>query len=265
MKAFHGMTVVMLLAGCVSSPRSEAPAVESREQLIERLNARSAPVQSLWTAGNFELWLVDEGRTEYLNGSLNLLYLRPGRVMLVGSKAGAGRIFEMGVNETHYWFTAYHDVNATWFGRLDAAPRAEVALPARPDAIVSVLGLDPIDPSRQEIQFDESRDSYQLRFGTDRIVWYDRRTLDPKRIEVFDASARLLVEAEVSRPRRIDFLPGASVMSEYRLLFPASGTRMILRLDEPQPRRGSVPSPTTFRFDPMRVRSARVVDLDEKP
>jgi hypothetical protein len=265
MRAYTGLILCLLLAGCAGNPLIETPAVNSREQLIEGVNARSAPIESLWTAGNFELWLVNDGRTEYLNGSLNLLYLRPGRVMLVGSKAGAGRIFEMGVNQTHYWFTAYHDVNTTWFGRLDATPRPDATLQARPDAIVSVLGLDPIDPSQPGLEFDESKEGYRLRFGSERAVWYDRKTLDPKRIEVFDASAQVLVEAEVSKRKRVEFTPGGSVMSEYHLRFPATGSRMILRLNDPQPRRGNVPSPTTFRFDPIRVRSAEVVDLDAKP
>lgn len=265
MKVFAGLLLVLVLAGCSGTARVEPTRIGSREQLVERINAKSASMQSLWTAGNFELWLVRDGETQYLNGSLNLLYLRPDRVMLVGSKAGAGRIFEMGVNETFFWLTAYHDVNKTWFGRHEATPRADVVLPARPDAIVSVLGLEPIDPNDPELVFDDSGDDYRLRFGSSRSVWYDRRTVEPSRIEVYDRDGDVMVEAKVSRPRRVDFAPGALVMSEYDMTFPESGTRIIMRLEDLQTRRGGVPSAVTFRFDPNRVRSAEVVDLDAKP
>lgn len=265
MKALAGMLLSLVLAGCAGVPRVEPVVIDSREQLVVRINAKSASMPSLWTAGNFELWLVRDGQTQYLNGSLNLLYLRPGRVLLVGSKAGAGRIFEMGVNDTHYWFTAYHDVNTTWFGRLAATPLQNITLPARPDAIVSVLGLEPIDPNDPDVAFDDASDDYRLRFGRGRAVWYDRRTLDPTRIEVYDRDGRLVVESKVSRPKRVDSAPGVSVMSEHHMTFPESGSRLILRLDELQTRRGGIPSPATFRFDPMRVRSAEVVDLDAKP
>ena len=95
-----------------------------------------------------------------------------------------------------------------------------------------------------------------------RRVWFDRATLRPVRVDLFDEAGRRLLMAELLRYRPVG-PGGASLATAYRARFYGNGREMIivLRLTEVKPEKR--PNPRIFQYRPPP--GAEVRDLDATP
>lgn len=262
--------LALTLAGCrpEPTPPKDVGPLETFPTLAEKVNARQAKLDSLWAGGRFELWINDGKRRDYLNGDVTILYLAPRRLLLVGSKVAVGRVFDLGLAGDVYWMTVYADIDTLWHGRVDG--RGGATLPIRPDAMLDVIGLEPLDAGRpRAFVYDSDADEYVLKLfaetGPTRIareIRYDRETFEARRVTVFDLDGRPGVVAELSEYERVDGAGDARVPMRYRIAFPKSESRMSLVLDDVRPRRGRVPSDESFWFDPAAATVKTVIDLD---
>jgi hypothetical protein len=127
------------------------------------------------------------------------------------------------------------------------------------------------------MRFNNDADAYMFiwngklpdRWVAVKEVWYDRRTLLPRLVLLFDENGRIVLRAYLSNPRRVkvENLPEDQwpmVATEYRLYFPDSGSTLSLHLtDVALHGPHNVPNDRSFRFDPERTGTSKVIQLDE--
>jgi hypothetical protein len=94
-------------------------------------------------------------------------------------------------------------------------------------------------------------------------VWYDRQTLQPRRVALFDDNGREALRATLG-----DFSPvagaGATVATRYDLLFPESGTTMRLVLRDQALGKNGIPRPGSIHLpDLARPGVKTVVQIDK--
>src|SRR5690606_37187725 len=103
---------------------------------------------SLWARHSFEATVVDgKGKSHFVNGDGVLLYRRPGHMLVVGNKDIAGKIFEIGTTPERYWLTLIPESDTMWWGKYEHVDKlgADAPIPIRPDLVMEVLGIEPID------------------------------------------------------------------------------------------------------------------------
>jgi hypothetical protein len=103
------LVMAAVLGGC--APRNGDPRAaggyfgptDDIYAVIERINANNEQIPTLHARGEFEATLLDRGRRQFVNGEIVALFQRPDRMLLVGRKDIAGRVFELGTNADAYW------------------------------------------------------------------------------------------------------------------------------------------------------------------
>ena len=289
---------IVALAGCRGEPiavvgeEAYLPPTLSLPQLVERVNANNARLPSLVAGGYFEAVLVEEpgGRpTPPINGTLNLLHLKPDRLRLAAKKDLAGNVFELGTDGERFWMhLPLEDLLFTGtFAGVDE--RAAATLPVRPDLILQVLGVNLLPTQLDDfpapvLEYDPDGRTYMVRFvepavlGEPRLkvakqVWYDAprdlsRTPRPLKVILSDDDGRPVLAAYLSDHQRVGDGPDAPlVATQFALFFPETGSKMLLRLDELALTRDArfgpdLPNARSFRFDPDSYRGASVRSLD---
>src|SRR5205823_13228876 len=104
-------------------------------------------------------------------------------------------------------------------------------------------------------------------------VWYDRQTKRPTRVFLFDTDGRIVLSAKLAQHRAVE-VPDVPkdqwpmIATDYQLLFPDSGSRLHIVLDQLKLSRkmsNGMPAPNdaTFRFDPHTAGASKVIQLDE--
>jgi hypothetical protein len=270
--------VLATIAGCrrpAPPPRGYFGPTETMAAVVDRINQNSSAIPTLRAAGSFEADVVDRGKRHFVNGDITLLYRRPGDVRLVGKKDIAGQIFEAASNAEQYWLIVKADTDTMWYGELKNLDRVDPSeLPIRPDVLIEVLGIDQIstnfrEPPAPTMRFNNDEDVYMLNFNValpDRWavrkeVWYDRQTLLPRLVLLFDENGRIVVRAYLARPRAVEGSAGR-VAGEYRIYFPDSGTSIRLDLDDTALTRNNAPNERSFTF-PSNPGVSRQINLDE--
>lgn len=278
----------MLLNGCAArgtpEPRAYFGPTESLDQIIARINTNNQRIPTLGGKGHFEAWIRDGRREQFVNGEVIVLYSSPMSLRLVGTKDIAGQVFEIGSNDEQYWLIVRGDEDTMWWGRHDNAERIDPAtIPVRPDKVIEVLGVQsmPTDLLREPtptLRFNHKDDAYMLTWNelrSDRWVirkeiWYDRRTLWPTMVLIFDDNGRVVLRAYLSnhKPIRIegDSNPGPTVATRYDISFPQTRSQIILDLNtELGLKRGGAPNERSFIFPGERGERAgvsHVIPLD---
>lgn len=283
---FIGITLLALvvLTGCgtrAGDPRQARGYFGPTDDIytvIERINANNEPISTLNARGEFEATLVDQGTGRFVNGQVVLLYRRPDQMLLVGRKDLAGRIFELGTNAQEYWMLQLIDPRAMWWGTYADLDHAMAGrMPLEPYLILEVLGIGTIPTNllaepMPVMRFNNDADAYMFvwhvvrpdRLVAQKEIWYDRSTLLPMLVLLFDSDGRIVLRAYLGNHRevpdafRADGQP-ARMATTYRLFFPDSGSRMTIQLDDLRLMRGDVPSDRHFiRPDPDRFDGAVV-------
>jgi hypothetical protein len=277
---------LILLNGCAARGVSERKGyfgpTEPIDRVIARINANNQRIPTLGAEGSFEAWFYEGNQERFLNGTAVVLYSAPMSLWLVASKDIAGRVFEIGSNSEYYWLTDYKDKDAMWWGRHANAARVDPeTIPIQPDKILEVLAVQTLpadllaEPTPTQ-RFNNSADAYMLLWNerlADRVVvrkeiWYDRATLLPTMVLLFDDDGRIVLRAYLSdhKPLKIDGDPSPPIVAtKYDLFFPPNRSRMILDLSQVGLKRNGAPTEQSFRFpgeQGERAGVSNVIPLD---
>ncbi|MEM6313376.1 MAG: hypothetical protein AAF743_04785 [Planctomycetota bacterium] len=249
--------------------------------VIATLRQRAEALPTLWARGTFEAEFVSADRTDFVNGMLTVLHRKPGDLRVLGDKAGT-RVFDLGLNDDTYWALVKGNTDTYWYGDLANVDEVDrFTLPVRPDQLADVLGIAGFDADLLAepfpvVTFNPDDDVYMITWHERRDdvpggpmvvavreVWYDRTTLLPKFVHVFDRDGRIVVRGDLSAFDEVAGGGGVLLARRYDLFFPETGTTMDLRLETLQLRNGRVPGRATFvPPDPERPGVGNVVDLD---
>jgi hypothetical protein len=250
------------------------------DELLRGLNERRARLPTVWASGSFELWARERetDRVQFVNGSLTVVFRSGGQLRLQGQKVSQ-TIFDTGISANRYWLALFADESVCWHGSIDPAnPVAPTLLPIRPDALLDVIGLEPvsvdlIDPPVPTLRFNPDYDAYMVtwhvpdgdRWVTTREIWFDRATLGIRYVWLFNRDGKVIVRAKLRDELIVEGADHSDALLArgWDLLFVETGSTMNVRLEDVRLSKGRVPNDLSFRFDPMRSGAERVVDLDE--
>jgi hypothetical protein len=193
-----------------------------------------------------------------------------------------GRVFELGSNDDVYWMSLKVGPDAAWWGHYrNLGKPCSQAIQIRPDLVVQVLGVSVIGsdfsaPPVPVMRFNPDADAYMFvwngklpdRWVAVKEVWYDRQTLLPRLVLLFDENGRVVLRAYLAdhQPVKAVELPESQwpkVARNYRLYFPETGSRLVLNLTDVALTSGKAPNDRSFQFNPQRTQTSKVIQLDE--
>jgi hypothetical protein len=255
-------TVLIFLAlpGCcpqiqpTPAEKLNPPNLLTLAQLASTINANNQRIPSLWSTLNYSATIIDNGVSHSVSSDDGvLLYQRPSMFRLVGKKEFVGTVFDIGSNGTEYWLDVVPGTNTLWWGKYADLARfstSRLPIPIRPDLVMEVLGVSTIDMNFNALpvptlRYDNVADAYVLVFNikapdrwlAEKEVWYDRQTLRPRRVILYDPNGRPVLKAELSSDKQVavEDQPQSdwpSVAGDYKLFFPDSGSRMEFSLKD---------------------------------
>ena len=280
-----------LVVGCTDQSRQAQQPKAPQEyggptltmaQVVERLNANNEPIRTLWARLDYDVSIVDEKKQPHkLLGDGVLLYAKPQELRLVGMKVGMGTVFEIGSNARDYWLKVdLPDQRKLWWGRYKNLGKAcAQEMPIPPDLILEVLAVPDLntDLTVQPVptmRFNREEDAYVLiwnvrapdRWLAQREVWYDRQTLQPRRVLLYDANGRVVLRAELGEFRRVEVGGVAEerrpwVATNYRLRFPEQDSSMRIELRDVKLQNRGKPEPGTIQR-PTDTGDLKVIQID---
>lgn len=252
-------------------------------QVIARINSNNKKIPSLWAiVKDFDVWARDPrtGKTDYVNGSGGYLFYRaPADFRLRGNKDVAGLILDVGMNAQQYWLAALSPgPDVMWYGTVGHAVDPAADLPIRPELLsevlgVSIFGENLLAEPYPVMRFNTDRDAYMFLFCqtdggrviTQKEVWYDRETLSPILVILFDSGGRPILRAYLTEHQKISGeanLP--AIAMSYDLLFPETRSRMVLRLAKAEVQHRGAPGDASFRFPGVDiVKTAKNIDAKD--
>jgi hypothetical protein len=199
----------------------------------------------------------------------------------VGKKDVAGQIFELGTTRDEYWMIVRPEADTMWWGSFDQLDQADASLiPIQPDLLAEVLAVANLDTDLTRepapvMRFNNDADAYMLvwivrgqsRWVAQKEVWYDRQTLQPRLVVLFDGDGRIVLRAYLS-----DHMPvadtTATMATKFDLLFPDRQTKLKLTIEAAKLQNNGVPREGSIRFPGPNADNAgvsNVVRVDEKP
>jgi hypothetical protein len=260
----------------------------SMYEVVQKVNANNRKVPTLWASADMDVSIVDDQgkrNNEVLSG--NLLY-RSGRdLFMAANKDPVGRVFELGSNSDVYWMSIIKvGPDTAWWGHYsNLGKECSQPIPIRPDLIQQVLAVSTIAEDFNQLpaptmRFNNDADAYMFvwngklpdRYVAVREVWYDRQTLLPRLVLLFDANGRVVLRAYLDRHRKVKLenVPESEwplVATSYRLYFPDSGSKLSMQMTDVALSHGdgarAVPNDRSFQFNPERTRTSKVIQLDE--
>lgn len=279
--------LLALVVGCKSPSDRRAPYTGPTlrvYEVIDGVNQNNTRVKTIWSRGDFKAWIRDDnGKQHFIDGEMNLLYRKAFDLRLTGKKFGVGDLFDLGSNNDTYWLTVKHDVDTMWWGNYSKTPSAKIEqMPIRPDLLIDVLGIGDLfndlnRPPAPVMRFNNDEDAYMFvwivklpdRWVAQKEVWYDRETLVPRLINLFDENGRVLLRAYLldHEPLATEGLPRnewPKVATRYDMVFPDSQTRLVFKLTDVRSENDKgFPKDVSFRF-PGENSAAKVINLDEQ-
>lgn len=294
-RSFH--RVVLLIAclfaapGCATTPtrttthKGYSGPTEPIAQVISDINTNNGELPTLWARHYFEATIVDDKKqSHFVNGDGALLFRRPQHMLLVGTKPGAGRVFEIGSTPENYWLKIVPEVDTTWWGKYENLGKPCVQkVPIAPDQVFEVLGVSTFNTDLTQLpapvmRFNNDADAYMFvwvarlpdRYAAMKEVWYDRQTKLPKLVILFDENGRVQLRAYLSKhqPVEVPDVPRErwpKVATNYDLYFPETGTKMRFELSDMTLDKNGVPSRKGIVFPgatPEEAGTAKVIQLD---
>jgi hypothetical protein len=281
----------MLSSGCrpaqpsVRKPPYYGP-TKTLSEVVAGINANNQKIPSLWAhmaRNGFDVAFVDDKghQQEYVLSGM-VLYRAPQDVLITAHQDVAGDVLKIGSNDDRYWLIDIKGSDTTWWGRYKylGADCAD-PIPIRPDLLLDVLGVSTINTDLTALpaptmRFNPDEDVYMLiwnarlpdRWIAVREVWYDRATLQPKFVLLFDANGRIVLRAFLSDPKPVQSadLPENEwprIATHYALYFPETKAKLSLTLDDVRISRNNAPNDFTFRFNPAKPGASKVIQLDK--
>ena len=153
-------------------------------------------------------------------------------------------LFEMGSDGKQFWLWEKHE-QVFWWGDFSSAGNLDSAeIPVRPDMVMEILGVRPVDASL-------------LREPTPTMRF-------PQRVLLFDGQGRVAVWARLSDYLRMKMPSGDPdqwpwVAGRYELSFPYSGTTISFELSDVSLSHNGFPNAATYRMpDPETLSQSGV-------
>jgi hypothetical protein len=277
---------VAALAGCKPIDRGAVNAyygpTQTMPEVVRAVNQNNTGVPTLWTDHTFRAWIHDDKKKEhYVDGDGVLLFRKvagSNDELLLQGHSIIGQIFEIGSSsgpDAQYWVAVIPEVATEWWGFYKnlGKPCAK-EIPIHPDLVTQVLGVSEFDtnfmqPPVPQMRFNNDRDVYMFtwsvplgnRWAVQKEVWYERKTLLPTSVLLFDENGRILLRAYLSNHQVIDGSEGKKVATHYDLFFPDTKDRLIFNLKNPKLTFKGVPKAGTIRRRP--IGDVQQVQIDE--
>jgi hypothetical protein len=156
-------------------------------------------------------------------------------------------------------------------------PRCQ-PMPVRPDLILDVLAIGAIDTDLSSepypvLRFDNDDDAYIVdsivrqpsRLIIRKEVWYDRATLLPSKVILYDDNGRAVLIALVGDFDRLGGAAAAPLLpTRYDLFFPDTGSKMQFVLRDEMLTKNGIPHPGSIHLpDLTRSGVKTVVQIDK--
>ena len=270
------LALAPLLTGCSHTHPTPPPAgsyfgpTDSLDELLTKINANNQLLPTLWSRLSYEIVINDPKTdkthtyTDDFGGTLQ--YRAPGELRLRLNKTGLGLVFDLGLNPERYWLVSLApDAEQIWYGQTKRLRPGEPSeLPIAPDSVLQVLAIGSLNADLRALpaptlRFNNDADAYMLTWvapTADRMVilreiWYDRATLHPILVLLFDHDGRAVLRAYLRKHQPLN-LPSVpvppEVATEYDLFFPETRSRMLLHLKDPVLTYKNAPDDRSFRF-----------------
>lgn len=248
--------MALLLAGCCQKkPEAREPwfgETKSIYDVVEQVNANNRLIPTLYADVRIKDLIVTDadGDEDSYSGDGELMYRRPGELAFVGNHPVAGEMFRMGSNADDYWIAIPRAKQAWWGRHRNVGKPCVQPLPIRPDLIVEVLGVSTSDtnllaPSFPVMRFNHDEHAYVFVWHErlpDRLVavkeiWYDRESLLPTKVLLFDVNGRTILKAVLGEHEAIEVpeLPPERrprIATRYQIDFPGSKAKLDLKLTD---------------------------------
>jgi hypothetical protein len=236
----------------VEPPRLNPPGLLTMNEVAAAINANNQRIPSLWATLNYSATIKADRQTHSVASDDGvLLYMQPGFFRLNGKKEFVGTVFDMGINDTELWLEIVPGIKQLqWWTLKGLTSEGTTGIPVDPRAIGQVLAVSLIGPNFLStpvpvMHYEGLSDSYVFNFDeqgpehwfVQKQIWYDRLTLRPRRLMLYDANGVPLLDARLSNDIRIQ-TPGAplanwpQVAGDFRLFFPMDGSTMEFTLKD---------------------------------
>lgn len=219
---------LLLEAGCGpvrQAPSPEEAAILDPGSVLARHNAWADSIQTLWARAALMLnFPTGEAGGKRMQHDLDGHVFLSGRDRLFVHGTVVGQeVFQVGMNPERFWLWIRPEVNTVWTGKRGGKGERDFVL--SPADLLTALGLRRIDLAPEDsADLVAQRRHYvftQQRRAGSRLVpvrrtWFDRATLRPVRVDVFNDSGSRLLMAELLRYERAG---QADVCTVYRARF----------------------------------------------
>jgi hypothetical protein len=264
---------LLFLAGCAPKeppkPRGYFGPTDTLPQLVSRINANNQRIPTLWCRVTYDVNLHDPETSKttslYDEKAGTLQYRAPAEFRLRANKTGVGLVMDMGINDERYWLVApAPGPDAMWWGNVDQPqPAGHSDIPIRPEDILQVLAVatfntDLTAEPAPVLRFNNDADAYMVvsvarepdRYVAVREVWYDRQTLLPTIVLLFDPNGRIVLRAYLKAHQEIptETKPGPRIATQFDIWLPDTGSKMILSLSDLSLTHKEAPNDLSFRF-----------------
>jgi len=266
MRSAMPLLALVVLAGCGPLRPAAAPApLLGPDVVLAAHNAWAGRIGCLWSRAavriNFPTGDEDGRRMQHdLDGHLFLD--KPDCLYLHGQVLGQ-EVFTLGMNEAKFWLWIRPRINTVWVGSRGGA--GERRLLVSPSDLLAALGLSPLalDAGARAVFVAQKRHyvlSEEREVGgavvPRRRTWFDRATLRPVRIDLFDEAGRCLLMAELLR---YEHAGETEVCTLYRARFYGDEeVDLVLRLSSVDLQKR--PNPKVYQY--RRPADAKERDLD---
>ena len=289
--------IAIVLAGCTllssccnctkpgeTEDRLNPPGLLPMVQVINAINANNQKISTLWATLNYSATIVDHGKAHSVSSDDGvLLYNAPTDFRLVGKKEFVGTVFDVGSNDRLFWLEVVPGTNQMWWGTyadLVQVNTESLPIPIRPDLVMEVLGVGVINTDFNALpvptmRYDNAADAYILIFNlkapdrwvAEKEVWYDRASLRPRKVILYDVNGRPVLRASLSQVRKVQMVDESNsanwplVPGDYKLFFPDSGSRMEFALKDVRLKKGKIPNPASFRLPDVQGTEVRATQI----
>jgi hypothetical protein len=272
--------IALLIAGCRQERQPYFGPTLTLDALVSGINANNQQIPTLWARQDFQGTLVDSDHQSHAASARGvLLYRAPDELRIVANDDFGQPAFEIGATGEFFWLKVIPGSDTLWWGRMKNAgdPRCQ-PMPVRPDLILDVLAIGAIDTDLSSepypvLRFDNDDDAYIVdsivrqpsRLIIRKEVWYDRATLLPSKVILYDDNGRAVLIALVGDFDRLGGAAAAPLLpTRYDLFFPDTGSKMQFVLRDEMLTKNGIPHPGSIHLpDLTRSGVKTVVQIDK--
>jgi hypothetical protein len=275
-----GVLFTLLITGCAQQHHPYFGPTLTLDALVSNINSNNAQIPTLWARHDFSGTLVDSDHASHSVSARGvLLYRAPDELRIIANDDFGQLAFEIGATSEFFWLKVVPESDTLWWGRMKNAgdPRCR-PMPVRPDLILDVLAVGTIDADFSAepypvLRFDNDADAYVVdsivrqpsRLLIRKEVFYDRATLLPRKVILYDDNGRAVLIAQVSDFDRLGSGTAAPLVpTRYDLFFPDTGSKMSFVLRDEVLTKNGIPHPGSIHLpDLARPGVKTVVQIDK--